>query len=307
MRPFRAAVGLYVPADTVQRRQAENDMITITASSLKITQKPSLALVQPTNSGGQIGAGFNLSTTMEAVGTVTLKGSPGESGAGWNVGFLQAQWIETNWGAYRGLSEADGSVFVQRARPPARPRQACFDCITIGAPFYADTTVPARSPVTGGPALPFVAPLPANPTFPLTISVLHSDFPSDFFPFSRLNSVTGQQNLLSEAQLEFSFCFVLALKGPAGQLSMAKSVYWNVAWQSKFKFANAAAVPTITPTAGGNHANVGGIINGGPADTRFTTVLTTAQTTNCNAIADNESKHPNLKETHGWPLFDVRR
>ncbi len=283
-------------------------MITITASSLKITQKPSLALVKPANSSaGLIGAAFGLSTTMEAVGTVTLKGLPGESGAGWSVGFLQAQWIETNWGAYRGVTAADGSIFVQRARPPARPRQACFDCITIGAPFYADATIPARAPVTGGPALPFVAALPANPTFPLTLSVLHSDFPSDFFPFSRLNSVTGQQNLLSEAQLEFSFCFVLALKGPAGQLRMAKSAYWAVAWQNKFHFTAGAAVPTITPVAGGNYAKVGGIIEGGPADPRFTTVLTTAQTTNCNALANAETLHPNLKETQGWPNFDVTR
>ena len=71
-------------------------------------------------------ATFSLANPIEAIGSVTFHGSAGDSAAGWTIGFVQAQWVETNWGVYRGAAPSDGSVFVQRARPPSRPHQACF-------------------------------------------------------------------------------------------------------------------------------------------------------------------------------------
>lgn len=283
-------------------------MITIAASTFTITRRPLIAPVLATVQNGQQGANFSLSSGIEAVGTVTLNGAAGDSGAGWNVGFLQAQWIETNWLAYRGLTQAAGSVFVQRARPPARPRQACFDCLIAGSPFYGTGASPATVvPATGGAALPFVAPLPANPAFPLTISVIHADFPGDFAAFSRRNGRTGQMNFLSEVQLEFHFCISLVVREPGGQLHFLQNLFWNVHWQNAFKFANAAANPAITVVAAGTAANVGHVIAGRINDGRFLPVLTTPQATNCNAIAAAAEQRPNTTEAAGWPLFDVRR
>lgn len=283
-------------------------MITISSSSFTVTRRPLIAPVQPTVSNGQRGANFSLASGIEGVGTVVLNGAAGDSGAGWNVGFLQAQWIETNWLAYRGLTQADGSVFVQRARPPARPRQGCFDCLVAGAPFYGTGANPATLvPATGGPALPFVAPLPASPGFPLTISAVHADFPGDFAPFSRRNGHTKKMNFLSEVQLEFHFCISLVVREPGGQLHFLQNLYWNVHWQNKFAFANAAANPAVTVVAAGTAANVGHVIAGRISDARFATVLTTPQTTNCNAIASTAEQRPNLTETAGWPLFNVTR
>ena len=66
---------------------------------------------------------------------IDMDGSPGDSGAGYRAGFTQLQWIETNRAYYRGKMDADGSVDVERDRPPARPAQACRDVATPTDPF----------------------------------------------------------------------------------------------------------------------------------------------------------------------------
>jgi hypothetical protein len=77
---------------------------------------------------------------MRLSGFATLKGSPGDSASGWKVGFIQAQWVETNWCSYRGQTNNDGSIFIQRGRPPARTQRACRDCDDsrpISSVFYS--------------------------------------------------------------------------------------------------------------------------------------------------------------------------
>ena len=64
---------------------------------------------------GATSVSFN-SSTISCAGNVKMNGSVGDATAGWLVGWVQAQWIETNWGFYRGQFDADGSVFHQRAR-----------------------------------------------------------------------------------------------------------------------------------------------------------------------------------------------
>src|SRR4051794_40165949 len=65
--------------------------------------------------------------SVQADGELTLEGVAGDSAVGWTAGYIQAQWIETNWCFYRGQHDGDGSVFIQRGRPPSRPAQACRD------------------------------------------------------------------------------------------------------------------------------------------------------------------------------------
>jgi hypothetical protein len=156
--------------------------------------------------------------------------------------------------------------------------------------------------------------------FPLTVQVLHRDTPSDSFPLSRLNTTTRQPNFLREAQLEFAFCMSLVVREPSGRLHFLQNLYWNVHWQSTFRFANAAAAPTLTPVAAGTSANVGHLIAGRPTDARFLPVLTTPQATNCTAVfraaeaatappaalPPTRLTNPNIREAAGWPNFDVR-
>lgn len=283
-------------------------MLRVASSTLRIVSRPAIAPTTLTAGSPGIGiaASFSLSRRLEAIGSVVIQGAAGDSTAGWQVGFIQAQWVETNWGFYRGAADRDGSLFVQRARPPSRPNQACFDNRTAGAPFYVDATEPAQTPAGGSAALPFVASLPPAPTFPLTISVFHADLPGDSYDLTRTNTKTSAVNLLHDVQLEFAFCAMLVVREPSGVRHFLKGFYWNVNWQNSFRTTSASAsVPRITAT--GTSANVGGVFDGKPSDKRFDHIFTTAQTTNCNAVAAAAANSPNVREEDRWHSFDVRR
>src|SRR5437899_11632718 len=73
---------------------------------------------RPTVVGGQ--ALFQCSK-IEATGSVTLIGS--QPAAGWALGFIQVEWVDTNWLYYRGKENDHGSIFFQRSRPPPPPPQ----------------------------------------------------------------------------------------------------------------------------------------------------------------------------------------
>src|SRR4051794_4296857 len=50
------------------------------------------------------------SPTIDADASVQLKGTSGESVAGWTFGFVQLKYIGTNHSRYRGATVRDGSV-----------------------------------------------------------------------------------------------------------------------------------------------------------------------------------------------------
>jgi len=267
-------------------------MISIVPGSakLQVTTRPTVQ--RPTISGST--AVFQC-TSIQAAGEVSLTGRPGDSAGGWQLGFVQAEWIETNWGHYRGQHDSDGSLFLQRARPPARPAQGCRDTVGPVADIWYNKTVLGTG--TGGAA------------FPLKLTSSHYDKPSETYALVVNNSLTGKPNFLHEAQLEFHFCFVLTLRDPSGAFHHLKSLYWNTHWQTLFQ-PSGFALPagsgwSVTLVAGANAANVGHVIDGAPTDRRFTGVLTSAQTSNCNTVASNASAHPNKREARTWQNFPV--
>ena len=88
-----------------------------------------------------------------------------------------------------------------------------------------------------------------------------------------------------------------------------KSLYWNVHWQALFK-PGSYALPSgsgwsVTLVPGANAANVGHVIDGAPTDRRFTGLLTSLQTSNCNAVAASASTSPNKREAKTWQNFAV--
>lgn len=279
----------------------------IQSSSIRITRRPhrpAVGLIPP------LRVFLESDGNMEAVGSVTFAGRHGEkSPAGWTVGFLQAQWIDTSWGLYRGNRREDGSVFVQRSRPPARPCQSCIDTTGPHQIFYGNSNPKIdkpRKPVGGGKVTPFVSPVPAGAALPLEISALHSDHPFTSFEWDRVNGVTGQVNQLREAQWEMNFCTVLVARDPQGKMHMLRGFYWNVACQ-----ATIPDHPQITlhgpALAQGTHAIVGHVFAGPPTDPRFLSALTRPQTMTCNDMLRSAAATPNVREAKGWPDFDVRR
>lgn len=272
--------------------------ITVVArsASLTITQRPRV------NAPRVAAASFMTFTNvgLRAQGECRITGAAGDDPAGWTLGLIQLQWIETNWGYYRGRVNGAGSCFLQRARPPARPAQGCRDTLAVGAVFLDNNPGLDRTVATAGTP------------FPIRLTASFADAPNDFYPLTRTNTLTGQVNFLREVQLEFHFCTVLSLRSPAGAFQHLKHFLWNVHWQARFQptdFANLAAPWNIELTGGalGNMANVGAVAEGGPTERRFTSILTAAGAPHCGVMVANAARAPNSRESRVWENFDVRR
>src|SRR5437660_4907042 len=146
-------------------------------------------------------------TEITADGSLTLTGS--KLAAGWQLGFIQVEWVDTNWLYYRGRHNDHGSIFFQRSRAPTRPIKACRDVDPETDIFY-DT------PDT----------VDATDAFPKKLEIHHSDQPSEHCKAVVTNSLTGEDNFIREAQLEFLFCTVLTALDPAGTYHHLKAFYW---------------------------------------------------------------------------------
>jgi len=115
---------------------------------------------------------------------------------------------------------------------------------------------------------------------------------------------------LREVQLEFHFCAILAVQDPAGTFHQLKHLYWNMRWQYRFTPTNFPPGPetlTVTPIPDGIGGNISKVFSGAATDSRFADVLTSVQENNCNKIADDAFRNPNVREAMVWENFDVRR
>ena len=73
------------------------------SSTIKIDSYPTVKA--PTVAGGKVH--FKVGNSLKATGSVMLTGS--HPASGWKLGFLQAEWAETNWLYYRGQHDAEDS------------------------------------------------------------------------------------------------------------------------------------------------------------------------------------------------------
>jgi hypothetical protein len=234
---------------------------------------------------------FFPSTSIQATGTVRLTGAAGDNASNWELGFLQAQWIETNWGHYKanwrdGSAMKAGSVFLQRGKPPSRPKQGCRDSLHAASAIWYNRNLPTPQNMTGGPG-----------AFPQTLTAQFFDQPGDSYPTLVVNSLTNQVNFLTAAQLEFHFCTALVVRDPAGVFHHLKHFIWNLHWQANFRpndfkapaggwtVSKVAAGMTPPPPATGRPKNVSPVYTGTPTDVRFRDILTsTTETETCNQV-----------------------
>ena len=257
------------------------------SARLKPTQWPTVSAPVINSAASEVH--FDCGQQILATGSVRFNVAPGDATTGWFVGWLQAQWIETNWGYYRGQLDNEGSAFHQRGRPPARPHQACRDTFgPVSQIFYG------VEPTRRG-TIPF-GPFPAHGG--VLVSARFNDGPSETYPLKVTNSLTHKTNWLHEIQLEFHFCTVLVVRDPAGVFTQLKALYWNVRWQYRLH-------PSAFPPTDANTRKEP--IAGGVTDRRFTGVLTSHQAKSCNDFATDESAHPNVRESRRWANFDVTR
>jgi hypothetical protein len=290
--------------------------ITVVAGSaeMPVTRKPVLMIAKDDSSTNML---FNchqivgdktlfmdLERPMKMTGRCKITGGPGDNPAGWTLGFIQLQWIETNWAYYQGEKDVDGSCLVRRDRPDARPAQGCRDTLAVGGILFDNNAGHDR----------FVA---GSGSFPMNMTAAFSDAPNESYALTRVNSRTKKTNFLREVQLEFHFCTILALMDPdpgrqvralldlENAFQYLKHVFWNVHWQAKFlptKFADVTAPWTITPSGGalGNGANVSRTFDGGPTDPRFLGNSAALAAPNCLLTAETARKKPNLTESLQW-------
>jgi hypothetical protein len=211
-------------------------------------------------------------------GSVTLQESPGDSAKGWRAGFLQVQRAETNWCSYRGPSNNDGSIFIQRGRPPARSQRACRHCTP--ATRFRDIFY-STDPVDGE-----IATGKAGDTFPLVLNVKHYDSPADGCTLKLTNSLTNKSNLLREAQFEFLFCAILTVQDPSETFRHMMGVYWNTRWH--FRFEQPGNRTIVIPGGTGSLVGIPFHVDQGQIDRRFAPVLTSrTEYRSCNDIFRN--------------------
>lgn len=235
---------------------------------------------------------------MGASGEVRLRGESGDSPAGWTLGFVQVQWIETNWVYYRGRQNDHGSLFLQRGRPPARSTQACRD--THRSPVNDIWYSPPDNGTTSG--------------FSHELICSIYDKPVESCRLAERNSQTDTDNYLHECQLGFAFCTALVLRTPTGSFQQLAHFYWNVRWQARFEPTLGPAGPAnwrITPNPG-YRAGLSRVFMGAVRDPRFDAILTQPQTQNCQQMSDAARRRvepggAGRSERNRWTTFDVRR
>ena len=102
----------------------------------------------PTFSGGN--ANFAPNPPMHVEGEVGFNGAATDPIVGWQVGWIQAQWVETNWGNYKGQASRRRQ-HVPAARPSSRrAAQGCRDTSGLVGTTFTDPTDPKEfQPLTG--------------------------------------------------------------------------------------------------------------------------------------------------------------
>ena len=215
-------------------------------SNILINQRPGVS--PPILFGAE--AVFN-STGIILTGQVILPPTAPNASVNWRAGFIQVQWVETNWASYRGRQNSDGSLIAQMGRMPARLQQACRDTLDAPVPqpvngiFYG----PPNAVWPGTNNLRYQESL-NQASAPPTLTPRHRDYPSDRKALARRNSRTGQLNFLHEVQLELHFCTMLAVREPSGIFNILNHVYWNLRWQAKFQPTNFALAATTAAAWG---------------------------------------------------------
>lgn len=209
----------------------EGAMATIDETKTTLTVRvPGTRPTVAPDPGPPVGFAFN-SPTIDANGSIRLKGTAGEDVAGWTLGFIQLKYIGTNHARYRGALDRQGSILIT-----ASNKILCRDTDLGSTEVWYDslksggTTGPTgTNQLAGGTAIP--------PSGVLDVPAHLFDQPSRWWAAVEKNPiVTGNpDNFLHYAVVELLFCTMLVAREPGGAFHMLKHYYWNVIWEHTFK------------------------------------------------------------------------
>jgi hypothetical protein len=199
---------------------------------------------------------------ISATGLVTLRGTAGESLAGWALGYLQLKFIATDYARYRGSSTAQGSVMVTRSN-----QILCRDTDEASPELWYDPISWGIHGTRGTRVLPAGTVVPATGTYRLSAGF--EDAPGRSFESVVLNSLTATNNFIHHADIGLQFCTMLTARDPGGRYHILKHFYWNVRWESHFR-RDLAGAPHVVLPADHFQLNIQHVVHSGvPNDSRF--------------------------------------
>jgi hypothetical protein len=179
--------------------------------------------------GPPVGFDFR-SPTIDANGSIRLRGTAGESVAGWTLGFIQLKYIGTDYARYRGTTDHNGSVWVTGSN-----RIVCRDTDDGSTEVWYDSMTSGGTTGPNGTNR-----LPAGTVIPpvgfLDVPAHLYDRPRRKWPSIVKNtSVAGNPtNFLYHADIGLAFCTMLVARDPGNKFHMLMHFYWNIRWEQMF-------------------------------------------------------------------------
>lgn len=223
---------------------------------------------------------------IKAAGSVELVGTPGESAAGWKLGFAQLEYAEGNFANYRGRTNNEGSVhlnwnhaIVARDTDETAP-SVFYDPPSLGV-------VNGRGTFTAPSGLT----IPASGR--LTLSSMMDDQADNPFPCTQTNpAARNATNFLYHAYATFMFYTALIAQEPNGHFHILQHFYWNVRWDVRAEpaGANSIRITNQRPMA----LTVGRVHSGNASDQRFASRVVRSGLPVANDLANRDPHRQNL-------------
>lgn len=178
--------------------------------------------------------------TIDANGSMRLRGAPGEDVGGWKLGFVQLKYIGTNYARYRGAHDHDGSMLISGNNQivcrdtDLGATEVWYD--SLGAPHGNGNSPRGTNRLAAGTKLP--------DTGFLDVPSHLYDKPYRGWYAVEVNTVARGRpnNFLHHADIGLAFCTMLVAQDPANQFHLLKHFYWNVRWEQMFVVGRSGAV-----------------------------------------------------------------
>ena len=170
------------------------------------------------------------SPTLDANGSMRLRGTAGESVAGWTLGFIQLKYIGTNYARYRGAADRNGSILVTGSN-----QIVCRDT-DLGSTevWYDSLNSGGATGPTGTNQLAAGTVIPR--TGFLDVPAHLFDQPDRWWHSVEKNSSVARHpdNFLYHVDIGLAFCTMLVAQDPSNKFYLLKHFYWNVRWEQMF-------------------------------------------------------------------------
>ncbi|WP_257862937.1 hypothetical protein [Variovorax sp. ZS18.2.2] len=154
-----------------------------------------------------------------------LHGTANEVVDGWLLGFVQLQFIETNYATYRGRSSRDGG-----SKHSWSHNVLCRDTDEKCPGLFYDPQKKRTPAQFRG----VCAPTRLDATGRVDMETGFGDAPLQRFDTVVTNTTTGRPNFLHHADIAFHFCTMLVVGDPLHRFTVLRHFYWNVRWEAHF-------------------------------------------------------------------------